>query len=125
MASDLVCCNGLSLEVRIGFHDHERRIRQRVLVDLAIETDFRKGTGSDRHEGLVNYYELARRLQGHVADREYDLLEAFAVDLARQVIAAHPDVRVRVRAEKRPFDMPSVVSVSVECTRTAADFMPQ
>ncbi|MBI5496519.1 MAG: dihydroneopterin aldolase [Deltaproteobacteria bacterium] len=121
-SGDLVQCRALRLRVRIGFHDYERHIEQAVRVDLSIWTDFRTGPGRDRADGLVDYYVLTARLQEHVAGKTYDMVEALAVDLARETVRLFPSVTVRVRVEKVPLDMPMVDSVAVECTRTAADF---
>jgi FolB domain-containing protein len=93
-----------------------------VVVDLTIETDFRVGPDRDDHKGLADYYEIARLLEGHVAARRYELVEALAVDIARVVLRAYPTVRVRVRINKRPLDMPRARVVGVECVRTADDF---
>jgi dihydroneopterin aldolase len=122
--TDTVYCNGLRLAVRIGFHEFERRIHQAVKVDLAMETDFRTGPSRDQHTGLVDYYLVTRHLIGHVKDRSYDLIEALAEDMARQVFAVAPQVgRVKVRITKNPLDMPEVESVGVECVRTPADLV--
>ncbi len=97
-------------------------MKQTIIADLALQTDFRLGPQEDRHTGLVDYYELERALRAHVSTKSYDLLEALAADLARQVIAVHPSVRVHVRVTKRPMDMAGLDSVSVECVRSKADF---
>ena len=125
MSHDLVHCQGLELDVEIGFHDVERHVRQTIRVDLAMETDFGAGPARDDHAGLVDYYEIASHLTRHVAGRRYDLIEALAVDLARQVLAHSLAHAVRVRITKHPLDMPRVASVGVECVRSRADFAPE
>ncbi|MDI1451926.1 dihydroneopterin aldolase [Polyangium sp. 6x1] len=122
MERDIVTCHGLELDVQIGFHDIELNRKQTVSIDLTIETDFRVGPDRDHHEGLADYYVIANLLEKHVADRKYDLVEALAVDIARVVLRANPTVRVRVRVNKRPLDMPRVRVVGVECVRSAEDF---
>ncbi len=122
MAPDRVHCHGLKLRVRIGFHDYERRIEQAVLVDLTMETNFRVGPERDLREGLIDYYELTRHLEKHVDGKAYDLVEALAVDLAREVIAQSAAEKVKVRLTKTPLDMPMVEHIWVECERSRADF---
>lgn len=119
---DRVFCNQLALDVEIGFHDVELGVRQTVLVDLELLCDFGRGPARDAMDGLVDYYEISRHLLAHVEGRRYALIEALAVDIARQVVRLHPDVTARVRITKRPLDMPRVESVAVECVRSAADF---
>lgn len=122
MASDIVHCNGLELNVEIGFHAVEQGIKQKLEVDLTLECDFGEGPARDEMQGLVDYYEISRHLMRHVEARRYALIEAVAVDIAREVIRMHPSVRARVKIIKKPLDMPYVRSVGVECVRTAGDF---
>jgi dihydroneopterin aldolase len=119
---DFVFCQGLELDVEIGFHEVERGFKQTVLVDLTLEADFSVGPARDDHAGLVDYYEISRRLEQHVEGRRYDLIEALVVDLARVVVGMHPTTRARVRVTKRPLDMRRTRAVAVECVRSAADF---
>jgi FolB domain-containing protein len=119
---DTLRWNGLVLRVRIGFHDFERTIVQAVRLDLEVQTDFREGPERDRKDGLVDYYELAAELVAHVEARSYDLIEALAVDVAREVVKRHPRVVARVRVYKKPIDLPMLESVTAECVRSAKDF---
>lgn len=115
---------GFSYECHIGFHDYERQIRQRVVVDFEAETDWRAVARQDNPDpaALVDYYEVNRRVRELVEHRAYNLVEALAEDVARLLCASFPVSRVRVRATKTPFGMPNAVAVSVECWRSPEDF---
>ncbi len=119
---DKVIGNALSFDCRIGFHDHERHIRQRVVVDFEVETDWRRNGLEDDPDGIVDYYQVNRLLGEHIASRTYNLIEALAEDVARILCTAFPVSRARVRVTKTPFDMPNVGSVAVECVRSPADY---
>lgn len=119
---DTIHLNGLALTVEVGFHAAELGVTQTVHVDLAIECDFTSGPQRDEFTGLVDYFELVQHLERHVVGRRYALIEALAVDLAREVVRRHPPVRARVRVTKRPLAMSQVASVAAECVRSAADF---
>lgn len=122
---DTVHVHGMRLTVQIGFHEFERHIRQSVRVDLALATDFRAGPERDQHEGLVDYNQLVAHLTAYVKDQAWDLVEALAVDLTRQIFRVAPVAHVRIRVTKLPLDMPDVDSVSVECERAREDFPPE
>lgn len=119
---DTVYCNELALTVQVGFHEVELGAKQTVLVDLELDCDFGQGPSRDDKTGLVDYYVIAGHLERHVEGRSYALIEALAVDIAREIIRLFPSVRAKVRVTKHPLDMPRVRSVAVECVRTAADF---
>ena len=119
---DLVSGISFSFDCRVGFHDYERQIRQRVFVDFEAETDWRRNGTLDDPRGIVDYYKVNRRIGEVLAEREYKLIEAVAEDVARVICTEFPVQRVRVRVRKTPFDMPNVQAVAVECSRTPEDF---
>ncbi len=120
--TDRVHGTGFSFDCRIGFHEYERHIRQRVVIDWEAETEWRAAARADRARDLVDYYEANLAMVALIADKEYRLIEALAEDVARLLITKFPVTRVRVRVTKSPFDMPNVGSVAVECWRTREDF---
>ncbi len=113
---------GFSYDCRIGFHEYERHIRQRVVIDFEAETDWRDAARADRAKDLVDYYEANLAIQALVAGKEYRLIEALAEDVSRVLLTNFPVDRVRVKVTKSPFDMPNVGNVAVECWRDRADF---
>ena len=121
--NDRVHGTGFSYDCRIGFHEYERHIRQRIVIDFEAETDWRASARVDRATSeLVDYYEANLAISKLVASKEYRLIEALAEDVARLLVTAFPIQRVRVRVTKAPFDMPNVGSVAVECWRSPEDF---
>lgn len=120
--ADRVYGHGFSYDCRIGFHEYERHIRQRVSVDFEAETDWQETARRDRARDLIDYYEVNKAIQALVDGRQWRLIEAMAEDIARIICTRFPVSRVRVRVNKLPFDMPNVTGVAVECWRTPADF---
>jgi len=119
---DKVIGTALSFDCRIGFHDYERHIQQRVVVDFEVETEFRRNAIEDDPAGIVDYYQVNKALGEHIGARSYKLIEAVAEDVARILCTRFPVSQARVRVTKTPFDMPNVGSVAVECVRTPEDF---
>lgn len=118
---DRVHGTGFSYDCRIGFHEYERHIRQRVVIDWEAETDWREAARADRPRDLVDYYEANLAIGRLVEGKEYRLIEAMAEEVARLLLGTFPIDRVRVKVTKAPFDMPNVGSVAVECWRDRAD----
>ncbi len=115
---------GFSYDCRIGFHEYERHIRQRVVVDFEAETDWRAAALADRAHKIVDYYEANLAIQALVEQKEYRLIEALAEDVAKMLIERFPIERVRVKVTKSPFDMPNTLGVAVECWRGRDDLAP-
>ncbi len=115
---------GFCYDVRIGFHEYERHIRQQVKVDFEAETDWRAAAeADDEHVGLVDYFEVNRGIQALVESREWRLVEAMAERIAELICTRFPVSAVRVKVTKAPFDMPNVGAVAVECWRRREDFV--
>ena len=119
---DRVHGKGFSYDCRIGFHEYERHIRQRVVLDWEAETDWRGAALADRAKTIIDYYEINKALEALVASKEWHLVEAMAEDVAQVICTRFPVDRVRVKVTKAPFDMPNTKSVAVECWRTPEDF---
>lgn len=121
---DRVHGTGFSYDCRIGFHEYERHIQQRIVVDFEAETDWREAARADRAKNIVDYDEVNQAIAALVEAREYRLIEAMAEDIAKLLCARFPVQRVRVKVTKAPFNMPNIGSVAVECWRTPEDFLP-
>ena len=121
--NDKVLGVGFSYDCRIGFHEYERHIRQRILIDFDAEMDWRASAKADRAAGIMDYYEAHKAIGAMLEGREYRLIEAMAEDVARLLCNNFSIARVRVKVTKIPFDMPNAHSVGVECWRTPADFV--
>jgi dihydroneopterin aldolase len=119
---DHVIGSGLSFDCRIGFRPYERSIKQRVLIDFDVETNWRRNGSLDDPTGIVDYYKVNRRIEDLLRNAEYQLIEAVAEDVARLICSEFPVISVRIRVTKTPFDMPNVAAVAVECTRRPEDF---
>ena len=101
----------------IGIFDWERRIRQRVLLDLTLWTDVRRAARSDRIEDALDYKRVSKRLQEFVAKARFRLLERMAEEVARILLEEFGARRARVRVEK-PGALRGARTVAVTVTRS-------
>lgn len=79
---DIIYVRGLVVECVIGVWEWERRIKQRVEIDLDMAADIRKASISDALEDTVNYKAIAKRVTSHVERSEYKLVESLAESIA-------------------------------------------
>lgn len=119
---DRVHGNGFSYDVRIGFHEYERHIHQRIVIDWEAETTWRDAAEADRPRDIVDYYVANLKIAAKIQAKEYRLIETVAEEVAELLVREFPVDRVRVKVTKAPFDMPNVGSVAVECWRSRQDF---
>ncbi len=79
---DIVYIKQLEIETIIGIYDWERKVRQKVCMDLEMTFDIRKAGISDNIEDTLNYKAVAKRIIQFVEDSEFMLIEALAENIA-------------------------------------------
>jgi dihydroneopterin aldolase len=95
---DIIFLQDLHVDAVIGIWDWERRIRQKIVIDLEMAADIRKAARSDSVDDTLNYKLVAKRIEQFVTESEFRLVETLAEQIATIVIDefAVPWVRVRV-----------------------------
>lgn len=79
---DIIFLKGLKAECVIGVWEWERRIRQRVTIDLEMAADIQRAAASDRLEDTLNYKAVAKRVIACVEESEFQLIETLAERIA-------------------------------------------
>lgn len=114
---DTVFVQGLELYCVIGLQPWERQVKQKVRIDLALDTDTRPAAHGDDPAAALDYKAVAKRVQQLVEESEYQLVEALAEAIAAAVLAEFPRAAsVRVRLAK-PGAVRFAESVGVEIQR--------
>ncbi len=75
---DTVFIEALEVETVIGIYDWERKIRQKVVLDVEMGFDNTKPAASDRIEDTINYKAVSKRLIGFIGDAHFELVETLA-----------------------------------------------
>ena len=119
MASD--CLTILDLEVAcvVGVDGWERRLRQKLLVDVSLSGDLSRAGKSDDLDATVDYRRLCGKIVDEMSGTRYRLVEAFAEHVAGICLDAHDlveSVTVRVRKPGALSGFGSA-NVAVEVTR--------
>lgn len=79
---DIVFLRGLEIECIIGFIDWERRIKQKVVIDLELPIDCARAAVSDDVVDTLDYMSVASRVREFVGQSEFMLVETMAHRLA-------------------------------------------
>ena len=75
---DRVFIEDLQIETVIGIYDWERKIKQKVALDLEMSADIRRAAASDNIQDALNYKQVAKRLIQFVEESEFQLVETLA-----------------------------------------------
>jgi dihydroneopterin aldolase len=98
---DIIFLSGLTTECIIGIWDWERRVKQKVVVDLEMGADIRRAAGSDRIDDTLDYTSVSKRLLQFIGDSEFQLVETLTERIAELVITEFSVPWVRVRLNKQ------------------------
>ena len=97
---DKIFLTSLSTEAVIGIFDWERKVRQRIEVDLEMSLDLAAAANTDSIDDTLNYKAVAKRVLAFVEKSQFQLVETLAERIASLVLAEFPVAAVRVTVHK-------------------------
>jgi len=98
---DKIILEGLEFYAYHGVLRQEKELGQRFIIDLNLELDLKKAGETDRAEDTVSYQKVFESVQEIVTSQKFNLLEALAEAVAREVLTQYPLVcRVEVTVKK-------------------------
>ena len=84
---DTVFIKGLKAASVIGCYDWERDIRQTLVIDLELKTDFTRAAETDALEDALDYAAISQRIISVCEASRFQLLEALSEHLANLLLA--------------------------------------
>lgn len=98
---DQIFLTGLTTDCIIGIWDWERRVKQKVVVDLEMAADIRKAAASDSIADTLDYKRVAKRLLQFIGESEFQLVETLTERIAQVVVTEFDVAWVRVKLNKQ------------------------
>jgi len=114
---DRLTLANVKLMPRIGVTPGERRQPQLCQADVTLYGEFAAAASTDELDKALNYSKIHATVLQSSHEREFNLLETLAYQIARDVLRSFPATRVDVRVRKRPAslaDKLDYVEVEVE-----------
>lgn len=116
---DTIFIDQLGVDTVIGIYDWERRIRQRVVIDVEMSFNIRAAAASDDVAQTLNYKAVAKRIIAFVEAAEYALVETLCERVAALILDEFAVQRVALRINK-PHALRGADGVGVRITRERA-----
>ncbi len=95
---DKIFLEGLTVKCRIGIFDWERKILQKIMIDLEFPADIRRAARTDNIKDATDYKRIAKFAVSFVAKSRFYLIETLAEHLAQALLREFklPEIRLRV-----------------------------
>jgi dihydroneopterin aldolase len=98
--SDTIFLRGLEVECIIGFIEWERRIKQRVQIDLELPVDCTRAAVKDDVADTVDYKRVAKRVIAFVEASQFLLVETMAHRMALMILEEFDLDWIRIAVNK-------------------------
>jgi 7,8-dihydroneopterin aldolase/epimerase/oxygenase len=118
---DIIFLSGLTTECIIGIWDWERRVRQKVVVDIEMAADIRRAAATDSIDDTLDYKRVSKRLLQFIGDSQFQLVETLTERIAEIVVREFDVTWVRVRLNKQGA-IRGARDVGIQIERRREDF---
>ena len=100
MAKDIIFIEGLEIETIIGVYEHERDIKQTVVLDIEMTIPESDAASSDDLRHTVDYDAVSKLVTSYVIDTQYQLIESLAEQVATLVLGAFATDSLKLKLSK-------------------------
>ena len=76
-----ILIKGLTLDLKLGYHDQEKNKKQKVKFSLDIDYKNKKPTNDKDIKSIVNYDKIVKLIEKLVKNKHYNFLETLAEDV--------------------------------------------
>ena len=121
--TDTIFLSGLTADCIIGIWDWERKVRQKVVIDLEMAADIRRAAASDHIDDTLDYKKVSKRLQQFIEQSQFQLVETLTDRIAQIVITEFGVPAVKVRLNKQGA-LRGSRDVGIVIERRREDYLP-
>jgi len=113
---DQIFIAGLHIKTIIGVYDFERKNEQTLILDLNFDYDLQSAGISDNLADTLDYAAVAAYAQNFAAKNNFNLVEAFAEQLAQDLLHKFKLTKITLKVSK-PQAIKNAQNVGVKITR--------
>jgi dihydroneopterin aldolase len=118
---DRITVQGINVLGHHGVDEAERKVGQRLVIDVEMWLDLRAAIANDDIRKTVNYEAVSCLVEEVASAKEFLLLESLADEIARTILGKFAPSTVVVRVKKMNLPIATrVASVEVEIKRDLA-----
>jgi 7,8-dihydroneopterin aldolase/epimerase/oxygenase len=112
---DKIIIHDVEVRMRVGTVEAERNWPQRLLATIELEHDMTQAMQTDDLHFAIDYEKVVNRLREWGANKQWNLLESMASDIADMILEEFAPFSVSVLLKK--FELPMTAAVSVHIVK--------
>ena len=97
---DTIFLHGIEAHCVVGVWEWEKRITQKIIVDLDMSTDIAKSAATDELDDTLNYKAVGESVIEMLEESRFQLIETMAEEVAKLVMQRFSVSWVKVRINK-------------------------
>jgi len=114
---DKILIEQLKVEALIGINAWERKIKQKLLINLELSVDCSTAAATDKIADAVDYKSLSDQVMTWVKNSDFQLIESLAEYLTKNILDNFPAVaNIKLRLIK-PHILSNIAAVGIEIER--------
>ncbi|TPQ29319.1 dihydroneopterin aldolase [Methylomonas sp. HW2-6] len=98
---DIIFLGGLEIDTVIGIYEWERKIKQKVILDIEMGFDIRKAAASDDIAHALDYKTVSDRVVEFVERSEFYLVETLIEEIANILLGEFQIPWVKITLNKK------------------------
>lgn len=114
--ADKIFLEQLEVKCKIGIFDWERKIKQKVYVDMEIPVNIKRAAKTDNIKDAVDYKTISKHIIKFISESEYFLIEALIENLAQSILKKFKVKEITLRISK-PGAIRGSKNIGIEITR--------
>jgi dihydroneopterin aldolase len=116
---DKLILSGMTFFSAVGIYEEERRLSQKIVVDMELYLDLEKAGKSDQLTDTINYEEVYNLVRSICEDKSFFLIEALGEEIAKEVLNYFPVISINLRVKKYQPPLKGLVDfVGIEIQRS-------
>lgn len=96
----VIAIKDLNLDALIGIHPHEKKTKQKILINIILNSPYESKSVNDKIENVVSYEHIVNRIKKLVNSGHIGLLETLAEKVAEICLRDKRVLDARVSIEK-------------------------
>lgn len=98
---DIIFLGGLEIETVIGIYDWERKIKQKIFLDIEMAFDIKQAAATDDIAYTLDYKTVSDRIVSFVESSEFYLVEKLIEEIANILLTEFPIPWVKIVLNKK------------------------